>query len=323
MISVIIPVFNAEQCLRKCLDSVKAQTYNDFEAILVDDGSTDSSGRICDEYAGLDKRFRVVHQQNQGVSSARNQGLDLAEGDYVYFVDGDDEIRPEALDHLYSAIKQGEHDVAASGYTLVKKDKEIDSCMVAGAVPEVFSSDDFLARLLIDSDFICFTCWNKLISKRLFSHLRFQDIKQEDFLFCGQLYIRLHSLIYLNEPLYIYYDRPLSLSKDFSYIGPPQSVTVLSLLLEDVPKERKKARGLVLSRLFKRLRTSSYFIDEWPLSLSEKEAYLATRDSLTKKYKLEYFFHPSISITEKLKVVATKMFPGLFALYLRSLADKR
>lgn len=84
--------------------------------------------------------------------------------------------------------------------------------------------------------------------------------------------------------------RPSSLSRDFSYVGPHQSVKVLSLLLEDVPKERKKARGLVLTRLFKRLMTSSYFVAEWPLSKAEKEANMATRRALLKRYHFEFFF---------------------------------
>ena len=100
MISVIIPVFNVELFLQSCLESVKAQTLKDFEAILVDDGSSDSSGAICDAYARADNRFRVVHQPNQGVSAARNRGLDLAKGDYVYFVDAADAMRPEGVAHL-------------------------------------------------------------------------------------------------------------------------------------------------------------------------------------------------------------------------------
>ena len=322
MISVIIPVFNSERFLRRCLDSVKAQTYKDFEAILVDDGSTDSSGLICDEYASSDNRFRVIHQPNQGVASARNRGLDLAEGDYIYFADGDDELRPEALEHLYSAIIQGRYDVSASGFSQVKDGVVEDRCMVAGASPEICSSDDVLEHLLISCDFIFYTCWNKLISKQVVSDLRFRNINQEDFLFCGQLFFKLQSLIYLNEPLYIYHDHPSSLSKDFTYIGPHQSIAVLSLLLEDVPRGRKKARGLVLSRLFKRLMTSSYFIAEWPLSKAEKEAYMATRRALLKRYHLEFFSHPAISLKDKMEIVAARLFPGLFGRYLKNIAEK-
>lgn len=89
-ISIIIPVYNAEKYLRRCINSIYAQTYDDFELLLVDDGSADSSGRICDEYAATDSRTRVFHNENQGVSSARNTGLDNAVGEWIMFMDSDD-----------------------------------------------------------------------------------------------------------------------------------------------------------------------------------------------------------------------------------------
>ena len=322
MISVIIPVFNVELFLQSCLESVKAQTLKDFEAILVDDGSSDSSGAICDAYARADNRFRVVHQPNQGVSAARNRGLDHAKGEYVYFVDADDEMRPEALEHLYHAITQGEYDIAASGYSLVRNGEETDQCMTAGSPPMIFSGDEVLYKLLVDCSFVCYTCWNKLITRKLIADLRFTDIKQEDFLFCGQLSLRLGAVIYLNESLYRYYDRPSSLSKDFSYIGPHRSMTVLARLIEETPKERKMARSLILTRLMVRLMTSSYFISASSLPLEEKEAYKETCRMLFRRYRKEFFCHPAIPMLEKLKVAVGNLFPGLVGMYLAKLEDQ-
>ena len=106
LISVIIPVYNIEQYLPRCLDSVIAQTYNNLEIILVDDGSTDSSGEICDKYSLLDNRIKVIHKSNGGVSSARNEGLEVAKGDYIGFVDGDDIIEKDMYQILLdNAIK--------------------------------------------------------------------------------------------------------------------------------------------------------------------------------------------------------------------------
>ena len=322
MISVIIPVFNVELFLQSCLESVKAQTLKDFEAILVDDGSSDSSGAICDAYARADNRFRVVHQPNQGVSAARNRGLDLAKGDYVYFVDADDEMRPEALAHLYHAITQGEYDIAASGYSLVRNGEETDQCMTAGSPPMIVSGDEVLYKLLVDCSFVCYTCWNKLITRKLIADLRFTDIKQEDFLFCGQLSLRLGAVIYLNESLYRYYDRPSSLSKDFSYIGPHRSMTVLARLIEETPKERKIARSLILTRLMVRLMTSSYFISASSLPLEEKEAYKETCRMLFRRYRKEFFCHPAIPMLKKLIVAVGNLFPGLLCMYLAKLEDQ-
>ena len=97
-ISVIVPVYNVEQYLPRCIESILAQTYNDFELLLINDGSSDNSGNICDEYAKNNSRVRVFHKENGGVSSARNMGLDNAQGEYVVFVDSDDFIRNKYLE---------------------------------------------------------------------------------------------------------------------------------------------------------------------------------------------------------------------------------
>ena len=104
MISVIVPVYNTEPYLRRCVDSILSQTFTDFELLLIDDGSTDRSDAICDEYAVKDERVRVFHKENGGVSSARNLGLDEAKGEWITFVDSDDELLKNALDILYSNI---------------------------------------------------------------------------------------------------------------------------------------------------------------------------------------------------------------------------
>ena len=95
--SVIVPVYNVEQYLIRCLESLRRQTFEGYEAILVDDGSTDRSGAICDRYADMDSRFRVIHRQNGGLAAARNTGLDKAQGAYIMFLDSDDDLEKEAL----------------------------------------------------------------------------------------------------------------------------------------------------------------------------------------------------------------------------------
>ena len=107
-ISIIVPVYKVEKYLRRCLDSIVAQTFTDWECILVDDGSPDNSGEICDEYAQKDYRFKVIHQENKGVSAARNKGLDEAKGEWIGFVDSDDWIEKETYEVAYSkAVKEG------------------------------------------------------------------------------------------------------------------------------------------------------------------------------------------------------------------------
>ena len=106
MISVVVPVYNVEKYLNRCVDSILNQTYSDLEIILVDDGSTDRSGSICDEYLSIDSRVRVLHKENGGLSDARNHGIELANGSYLCFIDSDDYIHCEMIAHLYTLVKK-------------------------------------------------------------------------------------------------------------------------------------------------------------------------------------------------------------------------
>lgn len=125
MISIIIPVYNVEKYLRRCIDSILSQTYTDFEAILVDDGSTDESGKICDEYALKDSRIKVIHKKNGGVSAARNSGLDVAVGEYVAFCDSDDYLSADYLEVIFNSLKENNADCVVCNYTKVLENGEV------------------------------------------------------------------------------------------------------------------------------------------------------------------------------------------------------
>ena len=122
-VSIIIPVYNVAEYLKRGIDSILSQTFQDFEAVLVDDGSTDGSGKICDEMVAVDNRVRVVHKENGGVSSARNLGLEHASGEWVYFMDPDDELLPDGLSTLVNGISE-EVDVVMGGYEEIKLNGE-------------------------------------------------------------------------------------------------------------------------------------------------------------------------------------------------------
>lgn len=115
-VSITIPVYNTSKYLRKCLDSLASQTLKDIEFIIVDDGSTDSSGEICDEYASMDSRFKVIHQKNGGLASARQTGLDVAQGEYVIVCDSDDWVEPNMYEVLYKTAKETDADIVICNY---------------------------------------------------------------------------------------------------------------------------------------------------------------------------------------------------------------
>lgn len=120
-VSIIIPVYNTEHFLKRCIDSILAQTYSDWELVLVDDGSKDSSGKICDEYAHLDNRIIVIHKSNGGVSSARNVGLDIAKGEYVCFMDSDDWVEPSYLEDFHIDEIKSDFYVSGASYDVYEK----------------------------------------------------------------------------------------------------------------------------------------------------------------------------------------------------------
>lgn len=121
-VSCIVPVYNSCKYLRRMLDSILGQSFNDFELILIDDGSTDSSGEICDEYASKDSKICVYHKENGGVSSARNLGLSKAEGKYIIFMDSDDLIAPNMLQALVTDLESNDADIAMCEWQAVSED---------------------------------------------------------------------------------------------------------------------------------------------------------------------------------------------------------
>ena len=162
LVSVIVPVYKAEKYVYRCLDSIVAQTFSDFEVILVDDGSPDKCGEICDEYAAKDNRFRVIHQENHGVSVARQVGLDAAIGDYVIHADPDDRVEPDWLSCLYDEAIASGADMIICDYEKVLQDKRI----YCSQKPSALTSDGVLQDMLYFRTWG--VCWNKLIRRACF-----------------------------------------------------------------------------------------------------------------------------------------------------------
>ena len=127
-ISIIVPVYKVEPYLKRCVDSILHQTFTDFECILVDDGSPDNCPDICDEYARKDKRIRVVHKENGGLSDARNAGLDIAQGEYIGFVDGDDYIHPQTYEIMLKAMSSAKAEIGCLNYTFIQPNEEEKFC---------------------------------------------------------------------------------------------------------------------------------------------------------------------------------------------------
>lgn len=214
MISVIVPVFNIEKYVGRCIDSILNQSYMNFELILVDDGSIDSSGSICDEYALKDKRVKVIHKKNGGLSSARNAGLDVAKGEYISLIDGDDFVHRDFLKILYqNAIENNADLVCCDFKRITEKDiVDVKQQKESGAV-RLFTNDEaFAARWII---FVM--AWNKLYKKRLFETCRYPEGKlhEDEFVF-HRLLFQCEVVVHVNAELYYYFCRENSIINTFN-----------------------------------------------------------------------------------------------------------
>lgn len=210
MISIIVPVYNVENFVARCLDSIIHQTFEDFEVQLVDDGSTDQSGTICDEYARKDHRIKVIHTPNRGVSSARNKGLENASGEYICFIDSDDFVHPLFLELLYQAITFSSADIAICGRE--KKNNDIINDLDCYDPKLEIKKIDYLDYV---NDINCNNVWTKIYRHGiLINHYFDPDLSySEDAVFNFSLICSVKDLklVKIDLPLYYYYIRENSI----------------------------------------------------------------------------------------------------------------
>lgn len=201
-ISVIIPVYNVEQHLEKCLESVIHQTHRNLEIILVDDGSKDRSGAICDAYAAKDARIQCVHQENAGVSRARNVGIELAEGDYYHFLDSDDYIEPDTYEYLLDNLTETGAEAAGFQYFVTYPDHEIAFPREASRCGLRDTKGAVYEHLFSGNDYLC----TKLLPAHAVKTQRFhEDIyRDEDTLFGTEAFQKVKTAVFLPRPLLHY-----------------------------------------------------------------------------------------------------------------------
>ena len=224
-VSVIVPVYNTESYLRECIESILRQSYTDFEVLLVDDGSTDDSGAICDEYAKKDNRIKVIHTKNMGVSSARNIGLDNAIGNWIIFADADDELYKDALNLRYDDFEK--HDLVLGSYyecshetfrlQSLKKNRSENI--------KIYLSDNIQQGIFS-------VVWGKFYKRNLIGNIRFDTNMTvgEDTHFLLRYLRKVKSFIVINKPLYIY-NQPSNLQTKYR-MSVPKSIYALNKIFK-------------------------------------------------------------------------------------------
>lgn len=210
IISVVVPVYNVEKYLARCIESIMNQSFNDLEIILVDDGSQDKSGNICDNYAKYDKRIKVIHKQNAGLSDARNKGIEIATGEWIGFVDSDDYIEPNMYLELYNLVVQYEADIAICGVCDCYANKKV---FQTTHISEFSCSGIEALRLTLEGKLLAGTVCNKLIHCRLLKNARFLIGKTyEDAFFTPELLLNAKKVACTTRSLYNYWHRADSIT---------------------------------------------------------------------------------------------------------------
>ncbi len=229
-ISVIVPVYNVAGYLPQCVDSILSQDYGDLEIILIDDGSTDTSGELCDRYAALDSRVRVIHQKNGGAAAAKNAGLRLATGEYLAFADSDDYLEPGAYGFLMKALLENGADAAQGSFREVYRNRAEEQRISE----EILEGYDYLLRF--PKDFSCALLWNKLYRRALFDGVFFEEgHKIDDEYFTYQGFLQPRKVVRADRIVYNYRKRASSV------MSSPESAERLVLdCLDSAAKRRRK-----------------------------------------------------------------------------------
>lgn len=224
-ISIIVPIYKAEAVLAKCVDSVLAQTCSDWELLLIDDGSPDGSGALCDDYAGQDDRVRVFHKSNGGVSSARNLGMAEAGGDHILFIDADDWVEPTACQTLLEALEGAGADSAGCAHWNIQPDG--GKWAEPGALPAGVYGAEAIRTGIVDrllgqrlgkpGEVLNGFIWRFLFSRQIIAGhgLRFSGAYLEDELFLMEYFCLAQRLVMVDKPLYYYLQNPASVTRNY------------------------------------------------------------------------------------------------------------
>ncbi len=202
LISVIVPIYNVENYLRQCLDSILEQTFHNLDILLVNDGSTDGSGQICQEYLEKDSRIRYFEKENGGQADSRNYGIERAQGEYITFIDSDDWVTKTYIEELYSKLQHYNADISISNYFCLQESNATFYKHVFEPWEKEYDSKYLLEHYfdIQGGDFFLSTVWGKLYKKSLFEYLRFaKGMMSEDAALTYKIYDSADKIVYFNK----------------------------------------------------------------------------------------------------------------------------
>lgn len=212
LVSVVVPVYNVEKYLKKCIESILRQSYDNFELIIVDDGSTDSSGKICDEIKSIDNRITVYHKENGGLSDARNYGIDRANGDYITFIDSDDYIHEDFLKTLVELVVKYNTDISIVGSVALEEGKSVNEINTNKIIEKCMNTEEALECMLLRRGF-GISAWSKLYKTDLFNDIRYpKGLLYEDTYTTPYVIDKCDKIAYNSQKMYYWVQRQDSIT---------------------------------------------------------------------------------------------------------------
>lgn len=276
MVSIIVPIYNVEEYLKRCIDSLVNQTYKDIEIILVNDGSTDSSLNICKEYANQHKIIKLIDKMNGGLSSARNAGLKHCQGEYIAFVDSDDWVEPNYIEVLLDVLEKHNVDIAQCSY--VKEVGQVNSSKIINQYnEEILTGKDAIKKLYIKDDYVkTVVAWNKLYRRNIFERIRFPEgLNYEDEAIIHEILYKAGTLVKIDYTLYHYLIRKNSITQSEFSLKRLDAVKAferridfftknkeIELLNMTIPRYFRCLLGIATSLYYSNIENKHIYIDE-------------------------------------------------------------
>ena len=254
LVSIIVPVYNIENYLSRCLESIAVQTYQNLEIILVDDGSTDNSSILCDKFVEKDSRTKVIHQENSGLWAARNTGQKAANGEFIMFIDGDDYLHKDMVRIMCDALQDSQYEMALASYKKTKRlDEDVTSERAYNSVE--ISQKELLVDLLSGGAFGG-AVWNKMYRKSLIKDIYAKNYPRgQDVDFNLRVFMKVNCAVWIQSELYYWVQRPGSLTKTPDYLSLALSCRVNSMYNNyiNLPESCMQYSGMILKWLYKKM----------------------------------------------------------------------
>ena len=318
LVSIIIPVYNVEKYVQACLESIAAQTYTNLEVIIVDDGSTDSSGKICEAFCGQDNRFQYIRQTNQGAGIARNTGIRHSTGQYIMYVDSDDILLPDAVQLSYKLLVSGPYDWVMTGYTHVVENGNPLEPIRESSVLETMTGEKAAERLFFDSPNMVGNMrhtWGKLYTRGILEGLDYGSFYSgQDTHLNYRVFQRTRLGIFMDKTTTLWRQRPTSIS----YLNRDKQLywafmTNAALLSETPVGDESLFRTALLRKLYREMTVNRLHLT----GTKYYDPFIRECRDIRNKTQKEYLKNHKISLKEKFISGISWFFPSLFRLVFR------